>query len=73
MKNFVAERLKEPSTYAGLAAVIIGVGKLADINEAPAIADAITNAAPALLSGNWVAGLGALLMGALAVVVRERK
>ncbi len=71
--NWLKDRMGEPSTYAGLAAILAGVGQLADINEAPAIADAITNAAPLALSGNWVGAVGALLMGSLAVFMRDRK
>lgn len=37
------ERLSEPSTYGGLAAVVAGVGTLAKINEAPAVSDALVN------------------------------
>lgn len=72
MKNWLKDRAKEPTTYLGAAAVITGVGQLAKINEAPGIADAVTNAAPALATGDWTTGLGVLLMGILGVFLREK-
>jgi len=66
-------RWKEPSTYAGLAAIIGGVGAIAKVHEAPAIADAVNNAAVPLASGDWKVGLAMILTGALGVFLREGK
>jgi hypothetical protein len=65
-------RLKEPSTYAGLAALTIGLGQIFDINEAPAVAETITSITPSIIAGDWI---GALMVafGGLAVYLKERK
>lgn len=70
--NWLKDRAKEPTTYLGTALVISGVGHLAKINEAPAVADAISNAAPALAAGDWASGLGLVLMGILGAFMREK-
>jgi len=66
MKSFFNERVREPSTYAGLAAVISGGGILFKINEAPAIAGAIQNAGGALAAGDWVNGVAVMILGIVA-------
>lgn len=70
--DWLKHRAKEPSTYVGLAAVVTGVGQLAKINEAPAIADAVTNAAPSLAAGDWTTGLMVVLAGLAGVFLREK-
>lgn len=64
--NWIKERLSEASTYAGLSGLVTAVGILAKVNEAPAIADAVTNAAPALTAGDWLGGGIALAFGLVA-------
>lgn len=39
--RLLLKRLSEPSSFAGLAAVTTGVGQMAQIKEAPQVADAI--------------------------------
>ena len=61
--NWFMKRSSEASTYAGLAAAILGFGSAFKIDEAPTIADTITNIGGALLAGMnpWVAaGVGIL-------------
>ena len=61
--NWFAKRSSEASTYSGLAAAILGFGSACKINEAPTIAETVTNIGGALLSGMnpWVAaGVGIL-------------
>ena len=65
------KRLKEPSSYAGLAAIFIGLGQMFDIDEAPVVAQAVEAAAPAFITGNWVGGLITLL-GAGAIIMKEK-
>lgn len=64
--NWLLNRLNEASTYAGLAGIISGVGILAHVNEAPAIAHAVEVAAPSLSSGQWYIGVGSLIAGIVA-------
>lgn len=64
--------LKEPSTWAGLTAVITGVGQIAKINEAPIVADVITQAAPQIISNNWTAAL-LILAGGFSTWFNTRK
>lgn len=72
MKDWLLTRAKEPTTYLGVAAVITGAGQLAKINEAPAIADAVVTAAPALAVGDWATGLVLLLGGLFGAFMREK-
>jgi len=65
------ERLKEPSSYAGLASIISGFGVLAKADEAPAIADAIVQSAPFFTTSNWFGGF-MVLFGAAALIVKEK-
>jgi hypothetical protein len=71
MNDWLKKRLSEPTTYAGLAAIVMGAGQLGKVNEAPAVADAIVAAAPHLAAGNW---LNALMigLGSLAVLMKEK-
>ncbi|PKQ07301.1 MAG: hypothetical protein CVT72_03730 [Alphaproteobacteria bacterium HGW-Alphaproteobacteria-11] len=70
--NWLKDRAKEPTTYVGLSAAIYGLGTLAKVNEAPAVADAVSTAAPALAAGDWATGLLLLIGGALAAVMKEK-
>ncbi len=55
----VVDRFKEPSTYAGLAAVVAGIGQMFVIHEAAPVADAINQvAAQPSWQGALMAGLG---------------
>ena len=63
--------LKEPSTYAGFAAVIAGIGQIAQINEAPAIADAINNAAQPIINQDWI-GAAMVFLGSIAIFLKEK-
>lgn len=70
--EWLKARAKEPTTYLGLSALIYGGGQLAKINEAPAIADAVASAAPALSSGDWTTGLVSVLLAVLGVFMKEK-
>ena len=65
------DRLKDPATYGGFAAILYGLNDIFDINEAPVIAETITAAAPELTAGNW---LGALMIafGSVAVYLKGK-
>ena len=61
--NWFMKRSSEASTYAGLAAAILGFGSAFKSDEAPTIAYTVTNIGGALLAGMnpWVAaGVGIL-------------
>lgn len=64
-------RLKEPSTYAGISSIILGVGMIADINEAPALATAVSQATPAIVSNDWFGALF-IFLGGLATILKEK-
>jgi hypothetical protein len=68
----IKDRLREPSTYAGLAGVITSVGVLGKINEAPAIADTVANAGHAIAQGDYATAIGAGLFGLLSIFMREK-
>lgn len=69
----ILNRAKEPSSYAGVAAITLGLGQLFKINEAGEIATTIGDAgAIALATGDPVLGLIALAAGVAAVFAREK-
>ena len=63
-------RLREPSTAAGVAAVILGAGQLAKVREAPALADLVTQAG-AVAVADPVLGAVALVAGLVAMFRKE--
>lgn len=65
------ERLKEPSTYVGLSAILIGLGQMFDIDEAPVVAETLTAAIPQIITGNWM-GMLMVLLGGIGVMLREK-
>lgn len=70
--EWLQKRAKEPSTYGGLAALTFGLGQIFKINEAPQIADAIGQAAPAFSTGDYATGGAVVLFGALAAFMKEK-
>lgn len=70
--DWLKSRAKEPTTYLGLSALIYGGGTLAKINEAPAIADAVATAAPALSSGDYATGIAGVLLAVLGIFMKEK-
>lgn len=74
MLKKILERAAEPSSYAGLAGIIMGLGTLFDINEAQPVADAVGSAADIVVAtGNPTFGLAMLVSGILAAFLPERK
>jgi len=71
MRDFV-DRLKEGSTYAGVAAVVIGGGQLLDWDEAPQVAGIIQQAGEQAVSGNWYGALAAAVLGVAAIFLPDR-
>lgn len=51
MWDFLKKRFSEPSTFVGLGMATLGIGQVAKISEAPAIADAITGTGQAIAAG----------------------
>jgi len=71
--DWLKKRAAEPSTYAGLSLLTLGAGQVLKINEAPQVAGAIEQAAPALATGDYVTG-GVFLLSAFAsIFMREKK
>lgn len=70
--NWLKDRAKEPTTYLGLSALIYGAGTLAKVNEAPAVADAVATAAPALSSGDWTTGIASIVLAVLGIFMKEK-
>ena len=66
------DRLKEPSTAISLGAVVAGIGQVVDWDDAPLAADVVTQAVPALSTGDWVTA-GALIFGGIfGALMREK-
>ncbi len=71
--EWLKKRASEPSTYAGLSAVTMGLGVLFKVNEAPQVATALEQAAPALSTGDYVTGGSVLLFGLLSAFMKEKR
>ncbi|MCB9980766.1 MAG: hypothetical protein H6863_06505 [Rhodospirillales bacterium] len=74
MLNKVMKRAAEPSSYAGLAGILMGLDALFDINEAQPIVDAAGKAGEIVMAtGNPTFGLAMLVSGILAALLPEKK
>jgi hypothetical protein len=69
----VLERLREPSTYAGLAAITIGVGQVVDFDEAAQVATIVQGAGERAAVGDWIGAGVAVLLGVAAIWKREAR
>lgn len=72
MMNRILERLREPSTFAGLSAITLGLGEVARINEAPAVASTIAHAGEQAITGNFIGAGVALFTGLFAIFMKEK-
>ena len=70
--DWFLKRIREPSTWGGLAAVTIGAGQLAKVNEAPAVAEAVGQAGQAFVNGDTLGGAAALVFGLVAAFTKDR-
>lgn len=71
MKTINMQRLKEPSTYAGLASILGGVGMIASspwVTAAASVADA---AAQGASTGQGWMGIGLSVLGAVATLAKD--
>ncbi|MGD1934222.1 MAG: hypothetical protein ACFB0Z_06900 [Candidatus Phaeomarinobacter sp.] len=69
--NELKERFREPSTYAGLAAITVGLGQVLDWDEAGQVAGLVQGAGEQISTGNWVGAAVAVLLGGAAMWKRE--
>lgn len=70
----IVERLDEPSTYAGAAAILMGLDKIFNLHGVPEAAAVVAQAGQvAGQGGGFYMPLGMLLAGLAAVFVPERK
>lgn len=72
MKDWLKKRSKEPTTYLGISQLIIALGYLFKINEAPSIADAVAAASGHLSSGDYITGGVAILGGLGGLLLKEK-
>ncbi|WP_341894315.1 hypothetical protein [Ferrovibrio terrae] len=67
--DWLKKRIGERTTWVGLASIIAGVGQIAKVSEAPAVADAVANVGVAVSTGTvdpmslLITGLGTYLIG----------
>jgi len=76
MEKFL-KRLSEPSTYAGLAAVIFGVGEVAKLDYSEQVAQTVEVVGQGIVAGggstqSLITGAVGLLGGILAIFMREK-
>lgn len=73
MLNKIIKRVKEPSSYAGLAAILVGVNELFKVKELEPVIDATIAAGDAVAAtGSPVMALAALIAGILAMFMPEK-
>lgn len=72
MKDWFKKRSKEPTTYLGISQLIIAIGYLFKINEAPTIAEAVAAASGHLSTGDYATGAVAILGGLGGLLMREK-
>lgn len=68
----IKQRLREPTTYLGISALIMGLGQILDINEAHTVAKTVQGAAEPLASGDYATGGALLLSGILGMFMSEK-
>ena len=70
--EYLKQRISERSTWLGLGLAIGGIGQVAKIDEAPAVAQVVTDHGPALalaaLRGDW-ATLAQLAVGVVLAIL----
>lgn len=72
MKNWLKKRAKEPSTWAGLAALAGAVGTIVKDDHVPQIAQQVGQHADAMAAGDWTTPLAIILSGLMAVLMGEK-
>jgi hypothetical protein len=73
MSNWFKRRAREGSTWAGLAAAIFGIGEIAKVKEAGAIAEAVGKAGEVMVSGgDWKVGVTVGIGGLIAALLPDR-
>lgn len=74
--NLLFDRLREPSSMAGLPAIGYGIDQLfgsgAAAGDAAQVGAVLQDAVPQLLCGNWIGGGFSLVFGLGAVFLAER-
>lgn len=74
MLKKILNRASEPSSYAGVGAILYGTNELFKIKELEPVIDATAQAGEAVTaSGSPLFGLAVLLTGILALFVPEKK
>lgn len=66
------ERLAEPSTAISLGAVVAGIGQVVDWDDAPLAAETVTQAVPALATGDYVSAAALILGGIFGALMKEK-
>ena len=64
------ERLKEPSTYAGIGLLLMSLNQIFDINEAGEVGRALHTAAQ---TGNMQLVIGSAVAALAAILLKEKK
>lgn len=71
--NKIVKRFREPSTYAGLGAVILGAGQLFNLEQASQISTLVIQAGTRITSGDYVTAGVTVALGLAAIFVKEKK
>lgn len=72
MLKWLNKRRKEPTSYIGLAAVIMGLGDLFKVDTAPIMADTVQQVAEPMMAGDTATAASIVLGGLLGVVLKEK-
>ena len=69
----VKERMKEPSTFVSLGAIVSGLGMLFKANGVPEAGMAMAQSADQLATGDFFTPLALIIGGLLGAILPERK
>lgn len=74
MFSKLINRLQEPSSYAGLAAILVGAGQLFKDDNLPVVADVVQQSGEAYMKTNDpYSVIGIIIAGLIAIFVPEKK
>ena len=73
LKNKIADRSKETTSWLGLGLAVSGIGELVKANGVPEIGSAIVQSAAQLAAGDYFTPISLLLSGILGITMKEKK
>lgn len=70
--KYILERIKEPSTHAGLAAILAGIGLIAHSEQLSQVAQIVPSVAEKAIHQDYL-GAAMVMFGTVAALLKEKK